>query len=147
MTHFAARSGGGRAVANANVMASCVVQAGDLDFGEYVPSAAFADDAQSKIRVTCSAGQSFNIALDAGRSAGATVATRSLTSRSGVLPYGLYTSPLRRTIWGDGSLSTSIVSETGRGFQQTYTVFGQIRPGQFVAPGHYSDTFNVILSY
>ena len=132
---------------NANVMASCVVRVGDLDFGDYVASADLADDVESDIRVTCSAGQSFNIALDAGQAIGATVASRSLTSRSSTLPYVLYTSPRRRTVWGDGSLSTSTMSETGSGLQQTYTVFGRIQPGQYVAPGRYSDTFDITLSY
>ena len=140
-------AGSSRFSANANVMASCVVRTGELDFGDYVASADFADDVQGDIRVTCSAGQSFDIALGAGHALGATVAARSLTSRSGALPYSLYTSPRRRTVWGDGSLSTSTMSEVGNGFPQTYTVFGRIQPGQYVPPGRYGDTFDITLSY
>ena len=139
--------GGARGMARANVMASCLVRTGDLDFGDYVASADLADDVQSEIRVTCSAGQSFNIALDAGRAIGATVASRSMTSRYGALPYILSTSPRRRAVWGDGSLSTSTMNVIGSGFPQSYTVFGRIEPGQFVAPGRYSDTFEITLSY
>ena len=124
-----------------------MVRVGDLDFGDYVASTDVADDVESDIRVICSAGQSFNIALDAGQAIGATVATRSLTSRSGALPYILSTSPGRRAVWGDGSHSTSTMSVIGNGAQQTYRVFGRIEPGQYVAPGRYSDTFDVTLSY
>ena len=144
---FSAHATAARGSVTANVMASCVVRVGDLDFGDYVASADLADDVESQIRVTCSAGQSFNIALDAGQAIGATVAARSLTSRSGALPYVLYTTPGRRAVWGDGSHSTSTMDVIGSGFPQTYSVFGRIAPGQYVTPGRYSDTFDVTLSY
>ena len=56
LPRFSANVATARSSARANVMASCLVRAGDLNFGDYVASADLADDLESEIRVTCSAG-------------------------------------------------------------------------------------------
>jgi len=131
----------------ADVVASCAVQATNLDFGDYSAANASPDNATSTIQATCSPGSSFSIALDAGQATGATVAARSMTDGSYTLPYTLYTTSSDSVIWGDGTLMTSTVSDTGTGSQQSYTVYGQILAGQYVTPGNYSDTINVTLTY
>ena len=132
---------------NANVLAVCTVTSTDLNFGDYDASQASHNSATSTLSVTCSKGQDYTIALSAGAGASATVAGRKMTSGAETLDYNLYTSGSHSTIWGDGTLATSVVPETGNGDAQSHTVYGQIPTNQHVPSGVYSDTINVTLTY
>ena len=131
----------------ATVLAVCNVQATNLAFGSYSATNATPDDASSSVSVTCSNGQPYAIALDAGAGTGATVAARTMASGANALSYALYTGSARTTIWGDGSLSTSTVAGSGSGALQAYTVYGRVRANQYVAAGRYTDTVTVTITY
>ena len=132
---------------NANVLAACSVEATDLDFGDYTASSVSVDDATSTVTVTCTDGEDYTVALDAGAGSSATVAARAMTSGSDELPYGLYTSAAYDTVWGDGTASTSTIAATGNGLQQPHTVYGRIQTGQYVPAGAYVDTILVTVNF
>lgn len=132
---------------NANVLAVCSVTSTDLNFGDYDASHPSARSATSTLSVTCSNGQDYTIALDAGAGSGATVADRKMTSGANTLGYGLYSDSSHTTVWGDGTLSTVTVAGTGDGNPQSLTVHGRIPPAQHATAGSYSDTITVTLNY
>lgn len=132
---------------NANVLAVCSVSATNLNFGDYNAVVGSANNATSALSVTCTNGQGYTIALDAGTSSGAAVNARKMTSGVHTLNYGLYTNSGRSTIWGDGTLSTATVAGTGNGSAQSVTVYAQLPTGQHVADGSYADTITVTLTY
>lgn len=64
----------------ATVNSACTVSATNLTFGVYDPSAAAHDDT-STVTVTCTKATAYDIGLDAGLAAGATVTTRQMQPR------------------------------------------------------------------
>jgi spore coat protein U-like protein len=132
---------------NANVLAVCSVTATNLNFGDYDASNPTARSSTSTLSITCSNGQDYTVALDAGGGAAATVADRKMTSGTHTLNYGMYSDSTHTTIWGDGTLSTVTVAGTGDGAPQSLTVHGKIPAGQHAAAGSYSDTITVTLNY
>lgn len=135
----------------ATVNANCLVSATTLAFGTYIPSAtATVLDATSTVSVNCTRGTTFNVGLDAGTSSGATVASRAMTSGSNLLPYQLYSNSGRTTVWGN-TVGTDTVSGTGAGMGtpqvQSLTVYGRIPDTPTAAPGGYTDTVTVTVTY
>ncbi|HKE44672.1 MAG TPA: spore coat U domain-containing protein [Steroidobacteraceae bacterium] len=127
-----------------NVQASCQVSANDLNFGNYSPNAATRNDAQSELKVTCSPNVQYNIALNAGTSAGASIDTRKMTFGSSTLNYQLYRTSSRNSneVWGD-TVGSNTLQGNGTGTQQSYPVYGSVPAGQLVSPGTYIDTITV----
>jgi spore coat protein U-like protein len=66
---------------------------------------------------------------------------------SQTLSYGLFTDGNHTTRWGDGTLSTVVVSGTADGTHQNYTLYGEVGIGQFVPSGSYSDTVTATVTY
>jgi spore coat protein U-like protein len=134
----------------ANVPDTCTVGAGTnlLPFGTYTGTVL---DVNGLLQVTCTAGDSYSIALDAGSAPGATFSSRTLTNLTppGTLNYTIFTDPTRTTVWGDGTMGTGTVAETGTGAAQSITVPGTIFGGQSagVTPGSYVDTVNITVTF
>jgi len=106
------------------------------------------------ISVKCTNTSPFHVALNAGSSAGDSFTQRLMTLASGTatLQYNLYTSSAFTTVFGDGSGSTSTVGGTGTGLATatTVTVYGRVldsAANQAIAPGSYSDSIFVTVSY
>jgi spore coat protein U-like protein len=132
----------------ATVLSVCSVTATDLAFGNYDASSGTPNDATSTVTALCTPSETYDIAIDAGSGAGATVTNRLMTSGGSTLGYGLYTNAGRTTIWGDGTGGTLTQAGTGNGANQNYTVFGRVPVGQYVAAGAYVDaTVTVTLTY
>jgi spore coat protein U-like protein len=131
----------------ATVIAACNVTATDLGFGNYDAASGTANDATSTVTVICSNGTTFDVALDAGTTAGAAVNARLLTDGTDTLSYALYSDAGRTTLWGDNTSGTSDVSGTGDGTNQNLTVYGRIPVSQYVTAGAYSDTITVTVTY
>jgi spore coat protein U-like protein len=151
----------------ANVPSLCKVSAANLAFGTYTPGSG-AVTGNSAISVNCTNGTAFTVALNAGSSTGASFTNRNMTgtgsadtagntaTTSALLNYQLYTTATvgsGGTVWGDGS-GTSTVAGTGTGMGTpqaiTETVYGQIPDSGTnltAAPGAYSDTVTVTVSY
>jgi spore coat protein U-like protein len=133
---------------SATVGDSCSVSAADLAFGNVDPLSATATTATAAIDVTCSNGTSYDVGLDAGGAAGATVTSRAMgDGDSNTLNYALYTDAARTNNWGN-TVGTDTVSGTGNGSAQTQTVYGEIPGSQSGVPtGTYSDTINLTVTY
>ena len=135
---------------SAVVNPNCIVSAADLAFGGYDGTAA--KTGTSNITVRCSNLTTYAVSLSTG---GGTFAQRLLSgSGANKLQYNLYTSAAATTIWGDGTLSTGIVSDTGTGMSaanaKTHTVYGQLPDNTFnqgAPTGTYNDSITVTVTY
>lgn len=142
------------ATATANLSVSAVVinacalgTITSVAFGNYDPTSATANNNTGSIIVTCTLGDVYNIALDPGTFAGATVTTRRMTGPSaGGLAYSLYRDAGRTLNWGQ-TIGTDTLQQTGSGLAQTATVYGRIPASQIVTAGSYSDTVGITVTF
>ena len=132
---------------SATIVATCTINsASTLNFGNSIGVLSANVDQQSTIQVTCTNTTPYTIGLDAGTGSGATVAVRKLTSGGTTINYSLYTTNGYGTVWGN-TVNTDTVAGTGNGTAQSYTVFGRIPPQTTPAPGTYTDTITVTVTY
>ena len=132
----------------ATVVPTCSVSAAALNFGAAIPNPINSNvDAQSTITATCSTGAPYSIALNVGNGAGATFASRKLTSGPNTLNYSLYTDAGRTLVWGDGTAGSNLSPGNGTGAAQAITVFGRIPTGQAVPTRTNSDTILDTLTF
>jgi spore coat protein U-like protein len=137
----------------ATVNSTCQTSTTTVAFGVYNPASGSASDSTGAVKVQCTVGTTYTIALDAGGNPGTPgdVTTRRMAANvSDRLPYQLFLDSARTTVWGDGgsgSLNPVSGSHSGDGSEQSYTVYGRIAAGQFVAPGSYIDTVVATVSY
>src|SRR4051812_24970323 len=128
------------------ITASCTVNsASTLNFGTQGVLAVNVDQT-STVQVTCTNTTPYNIGLDAGTGTGATVATRKMTSGANTVNYTLYSNSTRTTLWGN-TVGTDTAAATGNGSAQSYTVYGRVPPQAAPAPGTYTDTITVTVTY
>jgi spore coat protein U-like protein len=128
------------------IAATCTINsASALNFGNQGILSTNVDQT-STIQVTCTNSTPYNIGLDAGTGTGATVTTRKLTSGGATVNYTLYSDTGRTTVWGN-TVGTDTVAATGNGTGQNYTVYGRIPVQTTPAPGTYSDTITVTVTY
>ena len=126
--------------------ASCTItSASTLSFGN---SSALTGnvDQTSVLQVQCSNTTPYNIGLNAGTAAGATVTTRKLTSAGNTINYGLYRDAGRSLNWGN-TAGTDTVSATGNGSAQSHTVYGRVPAQATPSPATYTDTVTVTVTY
>lgn len=138
------------ATANFNVQititAECrIVSASDLNFGSNGVLAANVD-ATSTIAVQCTNNTPYTLALGPGNGAGATVASRKMTSGGATINYSLYTTAARTSVWGN-TTGTDTQAGTGNGASQSFTVYGRVPAQTTPAPGTYNDVVAVTISY
>ena len=135
-------------VVKARVQAVCEVTASDLDFGVYTAQAGSALQGTTLLRATCTPGSTYNVGLNEGTTAGATVQARAMKPATGSqnLTYQLYQDAQRSAIWGN-TAGTDTVTGTGTGLAQDHTVFGAVPPAQVVPASDYSDTITVRIYY
>jgi len=124
------------------VAGTCSMQANDINFGNYNPSAAGAQLAESVLEVTCTKGLGYEVTMDAGKGAGATTAQRKMTSGGSTLRYGLYRDGGRQQVWGN-TLGVDTVRGTGQGSPLQVRVYGKIDARQIVPAGNYADVITV----
>jgi len=128
------------------ITATCTVNsAATLNFGT-VGVLASNTDQTSTIQVTCTNTTPYNIGLNAGTGTGATVAVRKMTSGANTVNYSLYSNSGRTTVWGN-TIGTDTQAATGNGSAQSYTVYGRVPAQATPAPGTYTDTITVTLTY
>ena len=138
---------------------TCSVGATGVNFGTYDPLLGSALDSTGTISVTCSItyppfveNVGYTVELSAGTG---TYASRRMQSGVNQLFYNLYTDLPRTQIWGNGSGGTSdVTSSMTIGFffwpstrTNTHTLYGRIPPAQDIAPGTYTDTIVVTVTY
>lgn len=129
------------------ITAECRVNsATDLDFGSSGVIAANVD-AQSTITVQCTNSTPYNVGINAGAGAGATVANRLMTGPdAATVGYTVYRDAARTQVWGI-TIGTDTLAGTGNGQAQPITVFGRVPPQSTPAAGAYSDTLTVTVTF
>ena len=122
---------------------ACTVSAVGVVFGSYNTFGTAPVDSTGTVTVACDiTSLTYTIGLSTGNG---TYATRMMNGPSATLSYNLYLDPTRLIVWGDGSAGTSLVAGVNPGL--THTVYGRIPALQNVAPGSYSDTIVVTVSF
>ena len=130
----------------ATITASCTINsASTLNFGSQGVLIANVDQT-STLQVQCTNTTPYNIGLNAGTGTGATVAVRKMTSGAAIVNYSLYSDSGRTTVWGN-TVGTDTVAATGSGASQSYTVYGRVTAQTTPAPGTYTDTITVTVTY
>ncbi len=120
----------------------------------FAPYQSTTRDATGSITVTCSVlvaeSVSYNIRLGLGGQAVGT--QRQMVSSGSLLRYNLFCTNGFSQVWADGLGGTC--APTGRAqvpvalpLVSTYTVYGRIPAGQFVAAGTYLDTVTITVLY
>ena len=126
----------------ASVVAECTVNAQDLDFGTYSPTAA--KTGQTIINLRCTPGSAATLTLDGGTSGNP--AARHMAGPAD-LNYGLF----RDAGFQDPINNTEPAFELGAaentGAIVPYTIYGQIPSGQLVPAGSYLDTIRVTVQF
>jgi len=117
----------------------------DLQFGEFDSIVGGNRDQTSRIDLTCPNGATWNVGLNNGINASGT--TRRMRSPGGAyVTYDLYREPNRSQRWGS-TIGTDTAAGTGTGGLQSLTVYGRVPPQATPAPGIYSDTVTVTLTF
>jgi spore coat protein U-like protein len=128
----------------ATVQSDCQVSVNAMAFGTYTATVV---NATTAVSVTCTNTTPYNVGLSAGLAPGATVTTRKMTGPgSAMLSYALVSSLQGGASWGQ-TVGTDTMAGTGNGSAQSLTMYGQISAGQYVAPGAYTDTITVTVTY
>ncbi|WP_341790602.1 spore coat U domain-containing protein [Rickettsia endosymbiont of Polydrusus tereticollis] len=131
----------------ATILDACSISANALNFGSYVYTAN--SDQITTINVTCTAGTTYKIALDAGLSGGTTSSRKMRgTPTTNTLNYFLYSDFGRTANWGN-IIGTDTVAGTGDGTTQGIIVYGRIPSGQntAVVDSTYTDTITVTVTF
>jgi len=99
------------------------------------------------VSVVCTNTTPYNVELDEGAGASASVTARKMTGPgSATVAYALYQDSGHSTNWGKTD-NTDTASGTGNGTTQALTVYGQILSQTTPAPGSYADTVNVTVTF
>jgi spore coat protein U-like protein len=147
--------GGGGAQALC-LLCVCTMATSNVAFGSYNPLAFGNTDSTGSVQVSCGGVASvllpYNLAISTGGSA--SYASRRMSSGGYTLSYNLYTDATYTTIFGDGSGGSVYKSGSftldllGLSPPQLHTVYGRLPGRQLTtAPGVYTDTINVTLTY
>lgn len=138
-------AGSGATVWTATVPANCLLTTAPLNFGSHgLLAGAVAN--QTTLAVQCTRTTPYTVGLSAGAGAGATTSSRKMTSASlATISYGLYRDAAYTQNWGNGAGDGA--SGTGTGFAHTFTVYGRVPAQTTPAPGAYSDTIIVTVTY
>jgi spore coat protein U-like protein len=128
------------------IQANCqVISTNTLNFGTQNILTANTD-ASATFTVQCTNTTPYNVGLNAGSTAGGTVATRLMTSGAATVSYKMYSDAARTTNWGN-TVGTDTLAGTGNGTTQTLTVYGRVPVQTTPAPATYNDTVTVTVTY
>lgn len=131
---------------SANVVSSCELNVGALDFGNISASLTTPVAGQATIDVRCTAATPYRVDLGLGNGTGASGPTdRRMMNGPGMLIYGLYQDAAHSQPWGNTVGNSR--GGTGAGGSQILTIYGQIAAGQKTHVGTYSDSVVVTLTY
>lgn len=134
---------------SAAISASCLVTSVDMNFGQLSPQASGQATSTSQVTATCTKSTNYTIALGTGSSG--TYSTRTLSgvksNNNDKLNYNVYKDTSYVAILGDGTNGTFVLSGTGTGIQQAFTVYGMLQLNQYITPDNYSDNLSVSINY
>lgn len=133
----------GTLTVTATVTSNCSLSGGTLAFGTYVSGQTTNLDVQGSINyVNCPVG-TLTFELDNGANASGT--QRRMKSGSSFLNYEIYKTSARTSRWGTATDAVQLQLLQGGG--GSVPVYGRIFSGQAVAPGSYSDTVTITLTF
>lgn len=130
----------------ATVIASCDITTNPMAFGNYNPVSGTPLDGATTLSVHCTNGTPYEIAMNAGSGAGATIPSRRMTYGSDTLNYSIYRDSNRSNLWGQ-TTGSNVLTGTGTGAAQSLNVYGRIPVNQTAPAGSYTDTVTVTLTY
>lgn len=130
---------------SASVAANCLISVQNINFGTHGVLSANVD-ATGSVTATCTPGTPYTISLNGG-TANAAPTARKMAKGAATVTYGLYKDANRSQPWGDVNTPGSTVAGTGTGTGQLLTVYGRVLPQTTPAPGLYTDTVVVTLTY
>jgi spore coat protein U-like protein len=139
------------ALSKSVLAATCTLSATALSFGNYSPLSA--NSSTGTIKTTCLSStlltDSYIIALSSGAGS---FTSRHFAGSAPYFTYQMYLDPAHTQVWGDGTGTTMTKSDTlvllpSVQQQHSYTIYGKIPANQYVAPGSYTDTITVTLTY
>jgi len=134
----------GSLLSTAVVLPACTISATNLAFATYTGAQ---KDAQSQISLTCTNYAAWNIGLNAGTFAGATVTTRKMTGpSSSSMAYSIYRDAARTLNWGN-TVGTDTLTGTGTGVLQPVPVYGRVPASQTLPSGSYQDTIIATVTF
>jgi spore coat protein U-like protein len=132
--------------ASATVAKSCTITtAGNLTIPTPPGLLLGNQDGTSTIGVNCVNGTPYNIGLDNGQHASGS-ARRMQGPGAALIGYELYRNSARTQRWGN-TVGTDTVSGTGNGATLNTTVYGRVPAQTTPAPGVYSDTVTISVTY
>ena len=137
-----AQTATGQFAVRSTVVNSCTVTAADINFGNYVTTAA--STASTGINLQCTKGAAATVALDGGGTGNA--AARAMTGPA-TLTYQLYTNAALTTAINTTTATFTLTSAQNTGAVVVYTVYGQVPAGQSVPAGAYTDTIHITVSF
>jgi spore coat protein U-like protein len=141
----------------AHAVVSCTVSATGPNFGIYNPLSASPTLSNGSVTATCTrvSGGTQSVTLTSSYSigSGSSYAARTLRSGTNILNYNLFYDAAFTQIRGDGTGgsqqggATLTVSRGTPTATATSVIYGRIPAGQDVAPGVYTDTIVVTITY
>lgn len=129
---------------SATVAANCLISTQTVDFGTTGVLTGNVD-ATGQVSVSCTPGTTYSIGLGNGQTGTGPTSRRMALGSQGVT-YGLYRDTARSLPWGN-SIGTNTVAGTGTGTAQGIPVYGRVPPQTTPAPGTYTDTVVVTVTY
>ena len=129
--------------------AACGVSASAaLAFGVYDPFRSTPADTTGSVTVSCT-GLAGVVSVDLSAGASGQLGARTLKQGNAVLAYGVYLDALRTVPMGDGTNGTGHFTGVlvALGAPVVFTFYGRLPARQVVAPGTYTDTLVVTVSY
>ena len=130
--------------ARVQVQASCRVANLTLDFGQYRSGQSSPAVTQGQIELTQCAVGSVKIELDGGGS-GKVLARKLRGPNGATLDYQLYKDSAKTKVFGRGSKGKTI--NLGSAASASVLVVGKIPAGQTAAPGTYTDTVHITVTF
>jgi spore coat protein U-like protein len=121
-----------------SVTGACTVGASSIKFTQPAGQAGFSG--QGSILVNCTNGLTYTIAL--GTTANPSRSMKK-AGGTGAVDYQLFRESSYTEVWDN----TNTVTKTGNGSQQSTPVYGSAYTSDSTAPGDYSDTVQVVVSY
>ena len=130
--------------AAAQAVTTCTVSATTVAFGVVQFSVV---NSTGTVTINCNANDaSITVALSTGGSA--SYAPRKMSSGANKLQYNLYKDSAHTLVWGNGTSGT--VTNTGSAIANValkFTVYGQVPAQALPAPGSYTDSITVTVTY
>jgi spore coat protein U-like protein len=132
----------------ANVNAQCSISAVNLTFPAVDPLSSQTDGATT-VSVKCTKNSAYTVGLNAGTTAGSTIAQRLMANGADLMDYNLYTDAGRSSIWGNSAGSWVSGTGAGMGTAQVLNVYGRVAAGQTnLAVGTFTEpTVTVTVTY